>query len=264
MRSVVELIAASGSLRTALRPVSKKAFFREAAMYACDHIDRQIASGVRRTSAASQLLERRDAVKKTLSEGGRSPGWDPEVKWEFFPTRGGHILLRLNAEAEETRLAMSRITGWKPYSYWNGSDPPASVSMRAWAQRKRDWDEVDSHSAEAAGGLSATLWSTYEAPDVRGSQREVLAHQQNFATRVRRTAKEMLQNKYFSDHAPAEHSAPHVWVHLLHEAIDWIGTPDGQRALTSEQARIATILPKRITRADMDFEDSPRSADSQA
>ena len=255
IKKAADLFLESERIRSALQPVSRMAFYRVAAMAACDHIDRQMILGERRTCAADYIAEQQAEARKRHIRGERMPDWDTEVSWAFLPTRQNRILLRLYAEEGAVVRAMNHLSNWEDYHFQNSVDRPGNITARQWRQRRRDWDAAMGDGVPATTGLTADLWPQFGGPDVWDGVSILLSHQPTLSTRTKRTARVILEKAYFENHAPPEGSPPHVWADLFRRSREWLRTPEGVQVLGVEAERVRHLLLPRITRDALCYAD---------
>lgn len=197
------------------------------------------------TDAVLMLWDRQAEVKKTQR---RDPSVDFEFTISLMPFEGQVYGIAYTEQREWQRIWMA-----KPFiidfAYWDNTDPPEELPDAEWEERGRVWGAVLGGaimSAPSMAGFSADCTHEGLFPDTDN----VVANLPSFEDRVGRRAKFAAAAAHVERLKAAEGQPATSYEQTSYslEAMEWLQTDDGRKALDAEKGRIAGILEAEVTR----------------
>jgi hypothetical protein len=237
--------------RNELRPLHQKAanmFVAEIAINIFDGERMRPGSQTGKTplmDAITTLWDQQAEVKKTQR---RNPLVDFEFTLSLLPFEGQVFGITYTEQREWQRIWMA-----KPFiidfAYWDNTDPPEELPDAEWEERGRVWGTVLDGaimSAPSMAGFSADCTHEGLFPDTDN----VVAILPSFEDRVGRRAKFAAAAAHVErlKAAKGQPATSYEQTSYSLEAMEWLQTDDGRKALDAEKRRIAGILEAEVTR----------------
>jgi hypothetical protein len=237
--------------RNELRPLHQKAtdaFVAEIAINIFDGERMRPGSQAGKTplmEAITTLWDRQADVKKTQR---RDPLVDFEFNVSLLPFEGQVYGIIYTEQREWQRLWMD-----KPFvldfRYWNNTDPPEELPETEWEERGRVGNAIfDSAilNAPSMAGFNADCAHEAVMPDTNNVVNCLPSHESRVGRRARfSTAASRVRWLEEKKGPPA--SSQEGTAYSL-DAMEWLQTEDGRKALDAEKRRIAGILEPAVTR----------------
>lgn len=197
---------------------------------------------------SNAMMEAMDDIKR----GRRHPDYDFGCSVAFIPSKK-KVLAILYSEREDYSKAWRRTAGVREYSYWDNSEElPAGVSKGQWRERRLEWGlALDGFRlTPAQAGFACECFGGYNMPSPTWA--DVMANLPSFESRVALTA-------HVTATSARSKAVGGKGMDGYLDARRWLkDDPDGIRASEAEKARIAKILKRELTLADVLGWESPR------
>lgn len=237
--------------RQELRPLQKKATDAFVAEIAVNMFDAErMHPGTHKgktplTDAVLMLWDRQAEVKKTQR---RDPMVDFEFTISLMPFEGQVYGIAYTEQREWQRLWLE-----KPFvidfCYWDNTDPPEELPEDEWEERGRIWNAIFNEaimSAPSMAGFNADCTHEAMMPDTDNVVAVLPTHEERVARRARFATAAARIKTLEAEKGPPATSYEGTAYSL--EAMEWLQTDDGRKALDAEKHRIAGILEAEVTR----------------
>jgi hypothetical protein len=195
--------------------------------------------------AITMLWDRQSELRKTQR---RDPLVDFEFTISLMPFEGQVYGIVYTEQREWQSLWMG-----KPFildfAYWDNTDPPEELPDDEWEERGRVWGEIFDDaimSAPSMAGFNADCTHDTLMPDTENVVAVLPTHEERVALRARFAAATARVERLKAEKGPPTTSFEGTESSL--DAMEWLQTEDGGKALDAEKRRIAGILEAEVTR----------------
>lgn len=195
--------------------------------------------------AISTLWDRQAEVKKTQR---RDPLVDFEFTISLMPFEGQVYGITYTEQRAWQTLWMD-----KPFvldfCYWDNTDPPEELPEEEWEERGRVWSKILDGAimtAPSMAGFSADCTHESLMPDSDNVVAVLPTHEERVARRARFATAAARVKTLEAEKGPPATSYEGTAYSL--DAMEWLQTEDGRKALDAEKCRIAGILEAEVTR----------------
>lgn len=205
LRKVYEALHAYRSVICDDRVLAEKKFMAEQAVLFIDKylitgtVDERMSTGHNPTLAAYCAMNARQRdIKRT---GLRDPAVDFEFTVVVMPHKGSNYGIVYTDQSAWLKKFMKQ--SWvREYAYWNNSDPPQTITERAWAQRGKVWDAILAASPDDSPAGCGMVVEFGKTSAFCFTASDLLPHVPNRKTRAAWAASMYPNNKKFEFDPP--------------------------------------------------------------
>jgi hypothetical protein len=191
---------------------------------------------------SSRIYNRIQEIDKT---GRRDPEVDFSSSVTYYPLND-KLLAIFNGEQEAFTETWESFPGIKDYHYQNSTDRPKDIPEKEWKKRNSDWTKALNPSHSGFNFELSELFIYSSLPTAEA----VIANLPSFKSRVSRTARELLLNRYLKKESEGKTLDPVNWVQLITSFSDYLKTPEGQEEFKIDEKEVANSLTEKLTEKD--------------
>jgi hypothetical protein len=158
------------------------------------------------------------------------------------------ILALFYGEKKEYREIWEKISGVKPYSYWDNTDRPEELSDVEWSERGDEWDKA--LGEESIPALVSFNFDAFCDQFPYPSSKDILPHIPSFDKRVDCVLDKVSSNYYMKINGK-EKLTINNYYDFFSQFLDWQKTEEGTNRMKEMKNEVKSKLKENLTKEDL-------------